>query len=116
LSRLTLRCSAAANGGITFMTTKRKLMVSGISSLVCLAASALSLVALQIVMANSWGTQVQLLAFRPWTGKMLSTWDALVPLCGYAVSLFLFAAIILSLIFGWTFFRNRRAQGQAHAP
>ena len=89
------------------MTTKRRLKVTGVGSLVCLAASGIGLVLLQVSLAYSWGTQIQLLPFRPWTGKMPSAWDVVAPLCGYAVSLFLFAAIILSLIFGWTLFRNR---------
>jgi len=97
------------------MTTKRKLIVTGVGSLICLAASGGALVLLQISMAESWGTQMQLFPFRPWTGVMASGWDVLAEMCGCAASVFLLAAIILTAIFGWTFFRRRRQGGGTHA-
>jgi len=90
------------------MTIKRKLQVTGFGSLICLAGSGVSLVLVQISMAYAWGTQVQLLPFRPWTGRMASPWDVIAPLCGYAVSLFLFATIFLAAVFGWTILKNWR--------
>ena len=91
-----------------FMTTKRKLQVTGFGSLICLAGSGVSLVLTQIPVALTWGTQAQLLPFRPWVGRMASPWDVIAPLCGYAVSLFLFAAIILLAVFGWTILQSRQ--------
>ena len=94
--------------GIAFMTTKRKLLATGLGGLICLMGSAVSLVMVQMSMVYAWGTQVQLLPLRPWTGRMASPWDVIAPLCGYAVSLFLFATIILWAVFGWTFLKNLR--------
>ena len=94
------------------MTTKRRLLFAGMGSVGCLVGSAVSLVVVQLSMAFSWGTQVQLLPFRPWTGRMASPWEVMMPWFGYAVSLFLFAAIILAAIFVKSLVGSRKLQTQ----
>jgi len=90
------------------MTIKRKLQVTGLGSLICLVGSGVSLVLTQISMTLAWVMHVQHLPFRPWTGRMASPWDVIAPLCGYAVSLFLFATIFLVAVFGWTILQGRK--------
>jgi hypothetical protein len=95
------------------MTTKRKRLVTGLGGVGCLVGAAVSLVLCQVSVASAWGAQVQLLPFRPWTGRMASGWDVMAQLCGYAVSLFVFAAIILFAVFIKSLISNRTARQRA---